>query len=121
MTNASCLECVHPERQLRCVQADALAGLTVGIMTVPQALSYARIAGLPSEYGLYGAFTPVLAYAVFGSSRQLVRWLWCSLRQLPGLWHNWRLPGTCLTASRDKPAISLYRNTLADSQGCAQS
>jgi len=54
-------------------QADLLAGLTVGVMTVPQALSYARIAGLPSEYGLYGAFTPVLAYAVFGSSPQLVR------------------------------------------------
>ena len=66
---------------LQCVQADVLAGLTVGIMTVPQALSYARIAGLPSEYGLYGAFTPVLAYAVFGSSRQLVRPLWCSTQQ----------------------------------------
>ena len=63
------------------VQADALAGLTVGIMTVPQALSYARIAGLPSEYGLYGAFTPVLAYAVFGSSRQLVRQCWRSSRE----------------------------------------
>ncbi len=57
-------------------QADLLAGLTVGVMTVPQALSYARIAGLPSEYGLYGAFTPVLAYAVFGSSPQLVRGFW---------------------------------------------
>ena len=49
-----------------------MAGLTVGVMTVPQALSYARIAGLPSEFGLYGAFMPVLAYAMFGSSRQLV-------------------------------------------------
>lgn len=50
-----------------------MAGLSVGIMTVPQSLSYARIAGLPSEYGLYGAFAPVFAYALFGSSRQLVR------------------------------------------------
>ena len=55
------------------MQADVVAGLTVGVMTVPEALSYACIAGLPSEYGLYGAFMPVLAYAVFGSSRQMVR------------------------------------------------
>lgn len=55
------------------MQADLLAGLSVGVMTVPQSLSYARIAGLPSEYGLYGAFAPVFAYALFGSSRQLVR------------------------------------------------
>ncbi len=50
-----------------------MAGLTVGVMTVPQSLSYARIAGLPSQFGLYGAFAPVLGYALFGSSRQLVR------------------------------------------------
>jgi len=56
-----------------CFQADLVAGLSVGIMTVPQSLSYARIAGLPSEYGLYGAVAPVFAYALFGSSRQLVR------------------------------------------------
>lgn len=54
------------------VQADLVAGLTVGVMTVPQSLSYARIAGLPSQFGLYGAFAPVLGYALFGSSRQLV-------------------------------------------------
>ena len=34
-------------------------------------MSYARIAGLPTEYGLYAAFMPIFAYAVFGSSRQL--------------------------------------------------
>lgn len=45
----------------------------MGVMTVPQSLSYARIAGLPSQFGLYGAFAPVLAYVLFGSSRQLVR------------------------------------------------
>lgn len=50
-----------------------MAGVTVGVMTVPQSLSYARIAGLPSQFGLYGAFAPVLAYVLFGSSRQLVR------------------------------------------------
>eukprot|EP01025_Chloroclados_australasicus_P052553 TRINITY_DN612_c0_g2_i2.p2 TRINITY_DN612_c0_g2~~TRINITY_DN612_c0_g2_i2.p2 ORF type:complete len:667 (-),score=99.60 TRINITY_DN612_c0_g2_i2:54-2054(-) len=51
--------------------ADLIAGLTVGVMVIPQSMSYAGIAGLPPNYGLYGAFYPVLAYAVFGSSRQL--------------------------------------------------
>jgi len=51
--------------------ADAVAGLTVGIMVVPQSMSYAKLAGLPVEYGLYSAFMPVFAYAAFGSSRQL--------------------------------------------------
>ena len=54
------------------VQADVTAGLTVGVMVVPQSMSYAQIAGLPSNFGLYAAFIPVLAYALFGSSRQLV-------------------------------------------------
>ncbi|GLC36560.1 Proton/sulfate cotransporter 2 [Pleodorina starrii] len=34
-------------------------------------MSYATLAGLPSVYGLYGAFIPCLAYALVGSSRQL--------------------------------------------------
>lgn len=50
---------------------DVISGLTVGIMIVPQGMSYAKLAGLPVQYGLYSAFLPVYAYALFGSSRQL--------------------------------------------------
>jgi high affinity sulfate transporter 1 len=50
---------------------DVLAGITVGVMVVPQSMSYAKLAGLPVEYGLYSALFPVWAYALFGSSRQL--------------------------------------------------
>eukprot|EP00587_Corethron_hystrix_P002728 CAMPEP_0113319574 /NCGR_PEP_ID=MMETSP0010_2-20120614/13716_1 /TAXON_ID=216773 ORGANISM="Corethron hystrix, Strain 308" /NCGR_SAMPLE_ID=MMETSP0010_2 /ASSEMBLY_ACC=CAM_ASM_000155 /LENGTH=747 /DNA_ID=CAMNT_0000177159 /DNA_START=94 /DNA_END=2337 /DNA_ORIENTATION=- /assembly_acc=CAM_ASM_000155 len=50
---------------------DIVAGLTVGIMVIPQSMSYAKLASLPVEYGLYSAFMPVFAYAFFGSSRQL--------------------------------------------------
>lgn len=39
---------------------------------MPQGMSYARLAGLPDVYGLYGAFVPVLIYAALGSSPQLV-------------------------------------------------
>ncbi|KAJ6902036.1 sulfate transporter 4.1 [Populus alba x Populus x berolinensis] len=50
---------------------DLMAGLTVGVMLVPQAMSYAKLAGLHPIYGLYTGFIPIFVYAIFGSSRQL--------------------------------------------------
>lgn len=50
---------------------DILAGITVGIVLIPQGIAYALIAGLPPIYGLYAALMPQLVYAVFGSSRQV--------------------------------------------------
>ena len=54
------------------LQPDILAGVSVAALVVPQGMSYAKIAGLPSVYGLYGAFVPVLCYAGLGTSRHLV-------------------------------------------------
>ncbi|XP_020689218.1 probable sulfate transporter 4.2 isoform X2 [Dendrobium catenatum] len=53
------------------LQADLMAGVTVGIMLVPQAMSYAKLAGLHPIYGLYSSFVPIFVYSIFGSSRQL--------------------------------------------------
>ena len=53
------------------LKGDFNAGLTVGIMLIPQGIAYAMIAGLPPIYGLYTAMIPPLIYAVFGTSRQL--------------------------------------------------
>jgi SulP family sulfate permease len=53
------------------LRGDLVAGLTVGVMLVPQAMAYAMLAGLPPVVGLYAATLPVLAYALLGSSRQL--------------------------------------------------
>lgn len=60
-----------PDYARRDLRADLAAGLTIGAMLVPQAMAYALLAGLPPEVGLYAATIPVLAYAVFGTSRQL--------------------------------------------------
>ncbi|MCZ6617545.1 MAG: sulfate permease [Gammaproteobacteria bacterium] len=51
---------------------DLVAGLVVGVITVPQAVAYAFLAGLPAQAGLYACLAPMVIYAVLGSSKQLV-------------------------------------------------
>src|SRR5262245_10415791 len=51
---------------------DALSGLTLAAMNVPQALGYTKIAGTPVVTGLYTLLLPLVAFAAFGSSRYLV-------------------------------------------------
>ena len=55
------------------LKADAVAALSVWALLVPQGLAYATIAGVPVQYGLYTAFAALIAYAIFGTSRQLVQ------------------------------------------------
>jgi len=50
---------------------DLIAGITVGIVLVPQGMAYAMIAGLPPVYGLYASLFPVIAYAFLGTSRKI--------------------------------------------------
>ncbi len=50
---------------------DLVAGLVVGVITVPQAIAYAFLAGLPPQAGLYASLVPVVLYALLGSSRHL--------------------------------------------------
>jgi SulP family sulfate permease len=56
----------------RGVLRDALAGITLASMNVPQLLGYARIAGMPLVTGLYTALLVPIAFAAVGSSRYLV-------------------------------------------------
>lgn len=71
----------HPTRRIfgailpitgRGAARDALAGLNLAAMNVPQALGYTAIAGMPVVTGLYTLLLPVVAFAAFGSSRFLV-------------------------------------------------
>lgn len=52
--------------------ADMLAGLSVAAIQVPTAIAYAVLAGFSPEVGLYASVLPLVAYALFGSSRQLI-------------------------------------------------
>ena len=54
------------------LRADLIAGLTGGLILVPQGVAFATIAGMPPEYGLYAAMLPAIVAALWGSSWHLV-------------------------------------------------
>ena len=60
-----------PQYKRAWLSGDIAAGITVGIMLVPQGMAYAMIAGLPPVFGLYAALIPQIVYAIMGTSRQL--------------------------------------------------
>ena len=60
-----------PNLSKKSIKNDFIAGLTVGIMLVPQGMAYALLAGLPPVFGLYAALIPQVIYAIMGTSRQL--------------------------------------------------
>src|SRR3546814_15049810 len=49
---------------------DLVAAIIVTIMLIPQSLAYALLAGLPPVVGLYASILPLVAYAIFGTSRR---------------------------------------------------
>lgn len=54
------------------LQSDISAGLAIAAVGLPSAIAYPAIAGLPPETGFYASIAPLVAYAVFGPSRQLI-------------------------------------------------
>jgi len=56
---------------LAMLRIDAVSGLTVALVLIPQSMAYAQLAGLPAYYGLYASFIPPMLASLFGSSRQL--------------------------------------------------
>ncbi|MFD1512324.1 SulP family inorganic anion transporter [Halomarina rubra] len=54
------------------LRLDVVAGLTVTASVIPESMAYATLAGMPPQTGLYAALLAVLAYALFGTSRQVV-------------------------------------------------
>jgi high affinity sulfate transporter 1 len=60
-----------PRYQRRLLRGDVIAGIALAGLLVPEAMGYAEIAGLPPQAGLYATAFGLLAYAIFGTSRQL--------------------------------------------------
>ena len=61
----------HRQLDAAALRTDLLAGLTVALVAVPQALAYAQLAGLPAYVGLYASLLPSIVGALWGSSAQL--------------------------------------------------
>ncbi len=60
-----------PTYHAKDLKGDLSAGLTVGVMLIPQGMAYAMLAGMPPIFGLYASIIPLILYAIFGTSRQL--------------------------------------------------
>src|SRR5580658_8670642 len=52
--------------------SDIIAGLSVAAVALPVGVAYAQLAGFRPEVGLYASILPLIAYAIFGTSRQLI-------------------------------------------------
>ncbi|KAH8416113.1 hypothetical protein KR222_008351, partial [Zaprionus bogoriensis] len=60
-----------PRYRASYVVSDFIAGFTVGLTTIPQAIAYGVVAGLEPQYGLYSAFMGCFTYIVFGSCKDV--------------------------------------------------
>ncbi len=54
------------------LRADAMAGLLIAVLTLPQGIAFATLAGLPPQYGIYASIIPCIVAAIFGSSNHVV-------------------------------------------------
>ncbi len=59
-------------RGVKALPQEILAGITLAALMIPLNIGYAQVAGLPPVVGLYGAIVPMLAYAIFSTSRNVV-------------------------------------------------
>ncbi|GBC00661.1 hypothetical protein RclHR1_03930011 [Rhizophagus clarus] len=53
------------------LSGDLIAGLTAGAVVIPQGMAYAKVAGIPPEYGLYSSFVGVSMYFLFATSKDI--------------------------------------------------
>ncbi|XP_047024578.1 sodium-independent sulfate anion transporter-like isoform X1 [Helicoverpa zea] len=60
-----------PKYSLEYLLRDAIAGITVGLTSIPQGIAYAMVAGLPPQVGLYSSIFPGLMYMLFGSCKDV--------------------------------------------------
>lgn len=60
-----------PKYNSDCAVGDVVAGITVGLTVIPQALAYSNVAGLPAQYGLYGSFLGCFVYILLGSCKDV--------------------------------------------------
>lgn len=58
-----------PHYNYKWLLQDVIAGITIGVMLIPQGLAYAKIANIPVEHGLYSSWIPSALYFFLGTSK----------------------------------------------------
>jgi sodium-independent sulfate anion transporter 11 len=61
-----------PKYNPRWILNDVLAGITVGVLLIPQSLAYAKICTIPGEYGLMSSWLPNFLYFIMGTSKGMI-------------------------------------------------
>ncbi len=74
-----------PRYNWRWLLGDSIAGLTVGLVVIPQAMAYALLATLPPDFGLYTSFAGAATYWLFGTSKDIV----IGVGQSPRVFISW--------------------------------
>ncbi|KAF3759891.1 sulfate permease [Cryphonectria parasitica EP155] len=60
-----------PQYNPRWIVNDLIAGITIGVLLVPQSLAYAKVANIPEQYGLISSWIPTALYTIMGTSKDL--------------------------------------------------
>ena len=60
-----------PRPSAALLRGEAMAGLTVGLMVIPQGVAYAQLAGMPLVTGIYASMLPALVAVLFSASARL--------------------------------------------------
>ena len=60
-----------PQYNFKKFRGDLIAGLTCGVVVIPQSIAFANLAQLPPQNGLYASLTPGLIYSIFGTSKDV--------------------------------------------------
>lgn len=73
---------------------DLIAGVVMAAVSIPIAMGYAEVSGLPAVYGLYGSVLPILLFACFSTSPQFIFGVGC--RTGSNCWRQCELPWNCI-------------------------
>ncbi len=95
--------------KLRNLKNDIISGIIVAALTIPVAMGYAQVAGLPPIYGLYASIFPVLGYILFASSPQLIFGIDASASAITGsLFAAFGIAAASADAQAAAPVLSLF-------------
>lgn len=97
---------------------DLLAGLTIGILLVPQSLAYAKVANIDARYGLISSWLPPLFYAIMGTSKDVTAGPTAIMCVYPSLFSSAPSPDQARDVSAKAECNATPNNLFQDENIC---